>query len=164
MRVRLIRRNGFSLVELVVVIVIIGILAAMAIPRLSRGSAGAADASLTGNLAILRNAIQHYAAEHNGAFPTAAKFTEQLTKYTSAAGADSATKDATHKYGPYLLAIPGCPVISGAAANTVLFDATNSPPAVDTTNGEGWVYNPNTGEIRANTNAADSTGKNYKDY
>ena len=58
------KRSGFSLIELVIVVVIIGIIAAIAIPRLSRGSQGAADSALSGNLAVLRAAIELYATEH----------------------------------------------------------------------------------------------------
>src|SRR5688572_30235377 len=78
-------RGGFSLIELVIVVVIIGIIAAIAIPRLSRGSAGAADSALSGNLAVLRNAVDLYATEHGGTFPKLAQFSNQLTQYTDAA-------------------------------------------------------------------------------
>ncbi|GMU84127.1 MAG: prepilin-type N-terminal cleavage/methylation domain-containing protein [Phycisphaerales bacterium] len=158
-------KRGFSLVELVVVIVIIGIIAAMAIPRLSRGAAGANQSSLGGNLSILRNAINLYAAEHNNTFPsgTGAQVADKLTKYTDAAG-DAGVKTATRIYGPYVLKIPTCPVISGANSATILIDSTNSPPQVNTTNGEGWVYNPNTGEIIANSSATDADGKAYNTY
>ena len=160
------RLAGFSLVELVVVIVIIGIIAAMAIPRLSRGSAGASDSSLMGNLAIVRSAINLYAAEHNNVFPsgTAAEVAQKLTMYSSAAGATNATKSSTFKYGPYLVSIPPCPVGNPSAATTILIDTTNSPPSVDTSNGEGWVYNPNTGEFLANSTATDESGKAYNTY
>jgi prepilin-type N-terminal cleavage/methylation domain-containing protein len=154
---------GFSLVELVVVIVIIGIIAAMAIPRLSRGTAGAADASLAGNLAIIRNAINIYEAEHNGAYPTQAGFEAQLTTFTNLTGGDSATRDATHVYGPYLQAIPPCPVGDQTAPMAVAFDAVNSPPTVAADTG-GWIYNPNTGEFLANTNLTDQSGKAYNTY
>src|SRR5437764_14637069 len=87
--------RGFSLIELVIVVVIIGIIAAIAIPRLSRGSAGAADAALSGNLAVLRNAIDLYATEHGGSYPALATITTQLTQYTDATGTTSATKTAT---------------------------------------------------------------------
>src|SRR3954464_10361265 len=94
------RVDGFSLIELVIVVVIIGIIAAIAIPRLSRGSAGAADSAVSGNLAVLRNAIDLYATEHNGTYPALATFDTQLTQYTDATGGTSATKDSTHVYGP----------------------------------------------------------------
>lgn len=158
-------RTAFSLVELVVVIVIIGIIAAMAIPRLSRGSAGAGDAALAGNLAMIRNAINLYAAEHNNQFPngTEAEVIAQLTQYSSATHTTSATKDSTHKFGPYLVAIPPCPVGNPTDPTGVLI-STTSPPSVDTTNGEGWAYNPDTGEFIANTTAEDEFQKTYNTY
>src|SRR5689334_14471462 len=73
--------GGFSLIELVIVVVIIGIIAAIAIPRLSRGSAGAADSALSGNLAVLRNAVDLYATEHGGTYPAVATFDSQLTQF-----------------------------------------------------------------------------------
>lgn len=160
------RKSAFSLVELVVVIVIIGIIAAMAIPRLSRGSAGAGQSALAGNLATIRNALNMYAAEHNNTFPsgTAAQVVDKLTKYSDATGATNATRTAQYQYGPYLLAIPACPVVTGANAATILMDTTNSPPTVVTTNGEGWVYNSNTGEFLANSTATDANGKAYNTY
>jgi prepilin-type N-terminal cleavage/methylation domain-containing protein len=154
---------AFSLVELVVVIVIIGIIAAMAIPRLSRGTAGAGDSALAGDLAIVRNAINLYGAEHNGAYPTQAKFTEQLTMYTGLTGAESDTRDATHPYGPYLVAIPPCPVGDQTDPTAVAFDSVNSPPTVAADTG-GWIYNPNTGEFLANTNLTDQLNKAYNTY
>ena len=157
------RLAGFSLVELVVVIVIIGIIAAMAIPRLSRGTAGAADSSLAGNLAIIRNAINIYEAEHNGSLPTQAGFEAQLTTFTGLTGADAAARDATHPFGPYLQAIPPCPVGDQTDPTAVAFDAVNSPPSVVADNG-GWIYNPNTGEFLANTNLTDQIGKAYNTY
>jgi prepilin-type N-terminal cleavage/methylation domain-containing protein len=115
------RRPAFSLVELVIVIVIIGVIAAIAVPRISRGARGASDSSVRGSLAALRNAIDLYAAEHGGNFPAQAgdgtnaagselAFLNQLTKFTDAAGAFSATKTATAIYGPYLRA--GMPSIT----------------------------------------------------
>src|SRR5437868_12090153 len=117
------RNNGFSLIELVIVVVIIAIIGAIAIPRMSRGAAGAADSALVGNLRVLRSAIDLYANEHGGAFPssTAATFISQLTTYTDDTGAAVATKDATHIYGPYLRTIPALPV--GAAKGSTAIGA-----------------------------------------
>ncbi len=158
--------KGFSLVELVVVIVIIGILAAMAIPRLSRGSAGAGNAAVAGNLATVRAAINLYAAEHNSRFPsgTAANIVAQLTQYTDVNGNTSATKGGAFVYGPYLVAIPPAPVGENAGSRTIRVDSANSPPQVNTSGGEGWVYNPNTGEFIINTTQTDDTGKAYNTY
>ncbi len=159
-------QRGFSLVELVVVIVIIGILAAMAIPRLSRGSAGASDAALSGNLSVMRNAINMYAAEHNNKYPghDGGTISDHLLKYSSVTGATAGARDATHKYGPYLLAIPPCPVGNPTDPTGVLIDSANSPPDVDTTDGEGWVYNPTTGEFLANSEELDEANVAYNTY
>lgn len=160
------RRSAFSLVELVVVIVIIGILAAMAIPKLSRGSAGAGSAAAQNNLGIIRNALNLYFTEHGNTYPngTAANIADQLTKYTDAAGNVSATKTGAYIYGPYLQAIPACPVGDNIGSKTILVDPTNSPPSVVIAGGEGWVYNPNTGEWLINSTKTDDTGKAYNTY
>ena len=149
--------RGFSLLELVVVVVIIGIIAAVAIPRMSRGSAGAADAALSGNLAVLRNAVDLYSVEHNGAFPTKENVSNALLKYTDSNGAIADDKDTTHIYGPYVRRIPplpvglrkGCTGISDTDANSV-----------------GWIYNESTGHIRANTtdSETDASGTKYSEY
>jgi len=172
-------RLGFSLVELVIVIVIIGILAAIAIPRVSRGSRGAGESALVGNLAVLRNAIELYASEHNGNYPghtgsdpdsnaadTQGLFISHLTMYTDADGNAQATRDATHQYGPYLRkGIPPAPVGTNRGSSDVLIDKTNSPPSVVTAGGEGWAYNPITGDIIVNADdqneAQTDTYNNY---
>ncbi len=150
-------KKGFSLLELVVVVVIIGIIAAVAIPRMSRGSAGAADAALSGNLAVLRSAIDLYAAEHTGAFPTVALAPTALTQYTDSAGAVSATRTTTCIYGPYLRKVPPLPV-GAAKGNTGIAAATGTDV--------GWIYNATTGDIAANTTTTekDAGGKLYTDY
>jgi prepilin-type N-terminal cleavage/methylation domain-containing protein len=150
--------KGFSLVELVIVVVMIGIIAAIAIPRMSRGAAGAADSSLMGDLATMRKAIDMYATEHGGTYPTAANITNQLTKYTDDQGAAQASKDATHLYGPYLRSVPPLPV-GAQKGNTGITDTQD-------TAGFGWVYNESSGRISANTANAelDATSKAYNGY
>jgi prepilin-type N-terminal cleavage/methylation domain-containing protein len=149
--------KAFSLLELVVVVVIVGIIAAIAIPRMSRGAAGAADAALSGNLAVLRNAIDLYAAEHDGNFPAASKVEDQLTKYTNSLGEVSAGGDANHIYGPYLRKVPPLPV--GAKKGSTGIAASDGA-------GVGWIYTASTGSIRANTTASekDASGKLYSAY
>ena len=151
------RRIGFSLIELVIVVVIIGIIGAIAIPRLSRGAAGANDSALAGDLAVLRNAIDLYAAEHDGNFPTMSNFFGQLVGYTDASGANSPTPTPTHVYGPYIRRVPPLPV--GAEAGSIAFGAFGDPNV-------GWVYNETTGRIFANCSASeiDASGKLYSDY
>jgi len=157
------RQRGFSLLELVIVIVIIGIIAAIAIPRMSRGTAGAADSAVAGDLAVLRNAIDLFAAEHGGKFPTLANIKDQLTQYTddSNTTAPVATKDTDHIYGPYLREVPPLPV--GANKGKTTF--TGTAPG-DTAADAGWYYNENTGEILANcaNSETDDSGTAYNEY
>lgn len=164
------RVRGFSLVELVIVIIIIGIIAAIAIPRVSRGSKGSGESALAGDLAVLRNAIELYAAEHGGDYPGAkadggagmadseAALISQLTQYSSVAGVVSTTRDVDHPFGPYLRkGIPPLPV-STKKGNTTVDMTAASPPAVVATAGVGWVYNSATGDIIANSDEAGEDG------
>ncbi|MCE2653194.1 MAG: type II secretion system protein [bacterium] len=147
--------RAFSLIELVIVVVIIGIIGAIAIPRMSRGAEGATDSALTANLSVLRNAIDLYKTEQ-GAYPPETGFANHLTTYTNGAGGQSATKDSTHIYGPYLRAIPALPV--GAEKGKT--DVGSAVAA-----GTAWVYDSDTGRIFANTgDLMDARGKLYSDY
>jgi prepilin-type N-terminal cleavage/methylation domain-containing protein len=157
-------RRGFSLIELVIVVVIIGIIAAIAIPRLSRGSAGAADSALAGNLAVLRNAIDLYATEHGGTYPALATFEDQLVEYSDASGGTSATRTATHIYGPYIRKIPPLPLgPTGYKGVTTTVDGSSGTPG---TAAGAWFYNASTGDIKANLadSEKDSANKQYNQY
>lgn len=141
------RRHAFSLIELVIVVVIIGIIAAIAIPRLSRVSAAAADSTLTGDLVVLRKAIELYTVEHDGNAPSAKDFASQLTMRSNAAGDDFETKvDVAHPFGPYLRAVPQLSV--------GLHRGDSGVDAGDGT-GIGWIYDETTGDIRANASSGD---------
>ncbi|MDX2132049.1 MAG: prepilin-type N-terminal cleavage/methylation domain-containing protein [Planctomycetota bacterium] len=153
-------RRGFSLIELVIVVVIIGIIAAIAIPRMSRGAAGAADAALSGNLTILRNAIDLFHTEHGGTdadWPKVLTFEAQLTTYTKLDGTANATKTGEFIFGPYLRAIPPLPVGSKKGQ-------TGVAAAVGAT--VGWVYDESTGAIQAALadGEVDANGKKYNAY
>lgn len=153
-------RRGFSLIELVIVVVIIGVIAAIAIPRMSRGAAGASDAALSGNLTVLRNAIDLYHTEHGGSdkdYPKVASFVAQLTTFSDVTGATQATKDNTYIYGSYLAAVPPLPV-------GTLRGATGVAAAAGA--GIGWQYDETTGAIKAALADAevDAAGKKYNAY
>ena len=157
--------KGFSLVELVIVVVIIGVIAAIAVPRISRGAKGAGDSSLRGTLAGIRNAIDMYAAEHGGTFPsgTESDIVEKLTKRTSADGTVGTTAG-THIYGPYLRGgIPKLPVCDNKG-DASLSIVTGTPAGGTGT--EGWVYSTDTGEFSANCayTEEDESGIQYNQY
>jgi prepilin-type N-terminal cleavage/methylation domain-containing protein len=162
-------RPGFSLVELVIVIVIIGIIAAVAIPRLSRASEAAGGAALRADLAILRDAIDLYAAEHNGNRPgrlgNPTGFWNRLTQQTDASGKLNPASGQP-LCGPYLLDRVEVPVGPNAGVNGVLMTTTSpASAAVDETETlKGWVYNYETGELIANTDDLDRSGVGYDNY
>lgn len=157
------KRDAFSLVELVIVVVIIGVIAAIAVPRISRGARGAGDAALRATLAGIRNAIDMYAAEHGGAFPSGVDQTaieNQLTKKTDFSGAVLATGD----FGPYLrTGFPAIPVGSLKGQSDLTIVASGDPTPDGTT---AWSYSTDTGTFIANTAGTDvdENGVAYNTY
>lgn len=151
------KSRAFSLVELVIVVVILGIIAAIAIPRMSRGAQGAVESRLRSDLAVLRSAINLYAAEHNGKFPDDATFAAQLTGYTDIDGATNATKTGAFIYGPYIGAIPALSVGTNKGKSAV---AAATGPTI------GWIYIEASGTITPNLpiGELDSTGVPYANY
>ena len=157
------RRRAFSLIEILIVTVILAILAMVIVPRVSDASHEAAENSLKDDLRYLRTQIGVYKAQHRDLAPgITGNFLNQMTLYTDEAGTTSPTKTPTHKFGRYLMRMPANPLnhkdtikISNAADLTAEVD--------DTT---GWVYNPATQQIIANTSGADNNGSGiaYSQY
>lgn len=91
------KRDGFTLIELMLVIVIIGSLAAMVVPRLTsrlKGSqAEIAKADIKGNLAL---ALRLYAVDHNGNYPSSAQGLDALISKPGSSSVSESWK------GPYL--------------------------------------------------------------
>jgi hypothetical protein len=91
-----------------------------------------------------------YQAERGGNLPDATKVVAQLTQYPAATGAASASKDATHLYGPYLRRVPPLPV--GARKGQTGIAAADGATI-------GWIYNATAGMIQTNTTTeTDSAG------
>ena len=131
------KRNAFTLVELLIVVIILGILAAVVIPQFTDASGDAQSSSLTTNLAIIRGQLELYKLQHNATFPTLASFTAQMTAQTDISGGVGTD------YGPYLQTVPNNP-----------FTGTNdlATTGLDTS---AWYYNQATGEFRANSTGHD---------
>jgi general secretion pathway protein G len=162
---------GFTLVEILIVVVILGIMATIVIPQFSNASHQARENTLKDDLRYLRVQIQVYKAQHNdvapgypggdrGATPTEADFIEQMTKYTSATGAVSATPSTVYKYGPYLSGVPENPLTHKTKITVVAGSGALTAPTTD----DGWLYQPDSQKLIANMTGADGTGVNYADY
>ena len=142
-------RRGFTLIELVVVIMVLAILTAVAAPKLFNTSGNATDASLKQTLAIVRDAIELYAAENAGALP----------------GADGTEATFKTDVDPYIRgAFPKCLV--GAENDSITI--TTGPGAISGsgTPTEGWHYSNQTGEFIINYNAASASDAsvNYDEF
>ena len=171
------QKLGLSLVELIIVTVIIGMIAAIAVPRVSRGASAACEAGLRGNLKTLRSAIDLYAAEHLGAYPGYHKidgqqkgdgneedFYAQLLECSSDTGVTGSCTP-PRIFGPYLREIPRLNVGKNAEEkpNEVKFK-TEVPLQEHEGDDTGWIYNPENGEIIANTKDTDSQGTPFTEY
>jgi len=132
------RRGGFTLIELVVVVMIIGVLVAIAAPKMLNMMGEATDNAARQSLSMLRDAIERYAAQNNGNYPsgTADEIKTALLQYLR---------------GPF----PKCPVGTGAP-NDTLTVSTGDPLVSD--NAGGWMYNATTGEIIINSTETSQDG------
>ncbi len=151
--------RGFSIVELMIVTAVLGLLAAVAIPRLTPASDADREEALVGALATLRAAVDSYWSQHDG-FPGHAPGSDLADQLCLPTGADGVPGAAPHRdRGPYL---PGgrVPINPVTCTNTVrTVDAMPSHPAGD----EAWLYDPTTGEVRANVRGVSASGARWFD-
>jgi prepilin-type N-terminal cleavage/methylation domain-containing protein len=148
------RQCALTLLEVVLVIAIMAIMAAIAIPRMGAGTRRAEESALRKDLDHLHNAMEFYAVEHGGDYPSQV---DQLLLYSDQMGDTRGAADNTHIYGPYLQNIPSLPV-----------GANKGRTGIDTADGNdvGWIVDWAQGKFRANTRDSelDSQGTPYNAY
>lgn len=157
-------RHGFTLVEVLIVVVILGILAATVLPQFNLSTDDTREAALVQNLQILRSQIDLYRFQHNGAYPGSGTptFEDQMLGSTQADGTVGTVGQ--YAYGPYIAGqVPPNPYNGKRGLAVITTDITAEDPGptvVDADGAEaGWIYNKNTGQIKANSteNASDGT-------
>lgn len=171
------RSRALSLIEVIIAVVVLGLVAALTIPRLGQAAPPPdARTELRAELKVLRVAIDLYHRDHD-AFPgqcsdgtnpagSVEALVTQLTQFSDAAGNVSGQRDATFCFGPYLRdGLPTCAVVDGAAQRGVLMVCGTARPMFSADAlGAAWVYNYETGQIVANTDALDEDGRPYASY
>ncbi len=163
--------KAFTLVEILIVVVILGILAAIVVPKFSGASDQARASMLADDLRLMRTQFMVYKSQHHGVSPgypggddTAAPngdaLVAQMTLASNAAGTTGAIGSVGLNYGPYFREFPPNPVNSKTTV-LVIEDAGAVPAA---SNVFGWIYQPSTMTIRADSTGVDDQGKAFYNY
>ncbi|RKY21885.1 MAG: general secretion pathway protein GspG [Planctomycetota bacterium] len=149
-------RRGFTLVELLIVVVILAILSAVVLPSFKDSSVRAKESSLVATLNTVRQAVSLYRVQHDENYPGQTSWSEFVTQLSTKTWPDGT---AGGPYGPYLRTdIPNNPVNHDATGKLVS-DIVSATPS----GAEGYAYDPDTGELRANVSGDTSDGTAYWD-
>ena len=138
----MVRRQAFTLVEILIVVVLLAILAATIVPQFGTSTKDAADSTGAFNLQQLRAQISLYKVEHAGVPPTTL---DKLTLRTNVSGA-SGSDPATYPFGPYLLRLPENPANQQTGVEAI----SSYPPTAVGASTAGWLYHPASGNVFLN--------------
>jgi len=166
------RAQGFTLVEVLIVVVILSILAAIIVPQLSSASATTRASMLADDLRVLRSQIEVFKSQHKGVppgypdcdeaqAPTEDAFLEQMTMASTAGGDVANPGTEGFDYGPYMLEMVPNPVNSKATIE-IIGDGEDFPSEAD--DSHGFIYQPSTTTLRADSTGTDDSGRAFFDY
>ena len=99
-------QKGFTLIELMIVIAIIAILAAILIPNFLHARAESQTAACEGNEKQVATAMEEYAVDHSGTYPSSFGANQLTTPYLNftpvdPAGGNYTITNTTGTYGSY---------------------------------------------------------------
>jgi general secretion pathway protein G len=139
------RRSGFTLVELLIVIIVIAVLAAIAIPKFVNSSERSKESSLTGDLKLVRNAVQIFQSD-TGYFPATLGDLSAVAAPANGKDATGATQAilAANWKGPYITSIPNDPVSGSALTYS--------------------ITSPTVGQVNSSASGNDSNGNPFTGY
>lgn len=147
-------KKAMTLVEVLIVVSILGILAAIALPQFQDHSEQAKEAAARDNLRILRQAIEVYAAQHNGVPP--GYFNNDPDSMVH----PTVFVNQLIVEGNYLSDMPGNPFNNSKTIKVLSAGEDFSEPTGDF----GWVYKPSMKQIRLDWPGSDSSGERFFDY
>jgi general secretion pathway protein G len=154
------KNTGFTLVEILIVVIILGILAAIVIPQFTEASNDARVSASISDLQTVRSQIELYKVQHLDAKPgsivaadgsvtwTIENFKVQLMGKTDKLGNPSVAAGAL---GPYLQKFPANPFSTTEALSVAVVEVAADPTDTVVASGEGWWFNPTTGNFGVNT-------------
>jgi len=136
----MIKKSGFTLVEMLIVISVLGILGALVVPMYSNASQKTKTSALQSDLHKVRSQIEVYKSQHDDLLPafsgeSSTEFEQRLTSKTDRSGLSGSD------YGPYLNKIPKNPYND---FNTVRIDG-----AAAGANTDGWRFDTFSGIFQA---------------
>lgn len=166
------RVKAFTLVEILIVVVLLGVLAAIVIPAIGSGSIRAREAALATDVKLLRRFVAVYTSQHfevapgypdgdTTAAPTEIVFRDQAMLSSNAEGETASRGTLGYKFGPYLSRIPTNPLNSRSTVQ-IVNNGDAFPDVGD--DSHGWIYKPETGEIRPDNKGTNDWGVAYYDY
>ena len=137
------RAGAFTLVEILIVVVILGILAAIVVPQFTNAADEARGGNVQTQQTTIETQLELWAARNNGVYP------DLVTDGWGAVG----TANTMIGEG-YLKSPPRNPFAPAANATDVTAVAMADPAAADAAadagdGTRGWIYDRNTGLIRA---------------
>ena len=150
-------KKAFTLIEILIVVAILGILAAIALPTFKGHMTEARESAAKDILRILRNAIELYAAQHNGVPPGYAG-NDPSNTLSSVLFFDQMVFS-EH----YLSELPENP-FNGKRGIKMIANNEDFPTAPVMTDVWGWIYKPATKTIKLNWQGNDSAGVAYYQY